>query len=141
MPSTSKADGANLESVAQSSSGRTIVVIEDLKDLADVIALLLIGEGYKVHVATDGYTGLRLAIERNADLVLLDHLLPEMVGADVGRALRAHTHARKARIVMMSATPESDVRELFDGYDAFLKKPYEVDDLERALAGLRRLSV
>ena len=137
MPSTSKAEGADVEApTAQASSARTIVVIEDLKDLADVLALLLVGEGYKVYVATDGYTGLRLAIERHADLVILDHLLPEMIGADVGRALRAHAHARSARIVMMSATPESDVRELFDGYDAFLKKPCPPERLLRVIAVL-----
>jgi DNA-binding response OmpR family regulator len=120
----STTDGARIEEPrVEASPPKTIVIIEDLEDLADVTKLLLAAEGYRVYTALDGYAGLRLAIERDADLVILDHLLPEMVGADVARALRAHAHARRARIVMMSATPEKDVRELFDDYDAFLSKP------------------
>ena len=134
-PDASSADGATGDELRpQASPVKTIVIIEDLEDLADVTKLLLVGEGYCVYTALDGYAGLRLAIERNADLVILDHLLPEMVGADVGRALRAHANARRAKIVMMSATPEKDVREQFDGYDAFLSKPCPPDRLLAVIA-------
>jgi DNA-binding response OmpR family regulator len=134
-PGASTAGGA-LADDASAPAGRakTIVIIEDLEDLADVTKLLLAGEGYRVYTALDGYAGLRLAIERNADLVILDHLLPAMVGADVGRALRAHAQARRARIVMMSATPERDVREQFADYDAFLTKPCPPERLLEVIA-------
>ena len=134
-PGASTADGAPVdEGRAPANPAKTIVIIEDLEDLADVTKLLLTGEGYCVYTALDGYAGLRLAIERDADLVILDHLLPEMVGADVARALRAHAHARRARIVMMSATPEKDVREQFDDYDAFLSKPCPPERLLAVIA-------
>jgi CheY-like chemotaxis protein len=117
-------------------SARTIVVVDDLADLREVTVMLLEYEGYKVLSAADGSSGLQLAVENDADLVLLDYLVPGMDGADVGLALRAHPKARRARIVIMSATPEKEIRKRFDDYDEFLKKPYPPADMLELIAFL-----
>ena len=123
------------EEMRAARSRKTIVVVDDLKDLLDVTAMLLQGEGYSVRVAGDGETGLRLAQECEADLVLLDHLIPGMSGADVGRALRAG-RGKRTKIVMSSATPLSEIESDFDDYDEFLKKPVPPADLLEIVAHL-----
>ncbi len=100
-----------------------IVVIDDAADLVESVLMLLELEGYRALGALDGPTGIRIAEESAADLVVLDFMLPEMNGAAIGKALRAHPTLSGVRIVMCSATPESTVRRSFTGYDMFLAKP------------------
>ena len=101
----------------------TIVVIDDAVDLVESVLMLLELEGYRALGAIDGPTGIRVAEEAGADLVVLDFMLPGMDGAAVGKALRAHPALGGVRIVMCSATPEPSVRKSFTGYDVFLTKP------------------
>lgn len=121
---------------AASPPRRTIVVVDDLEDLREVTVMLLSFEGYNVLGAEDGETGLQLAIDHEADLVLLDYLIPGRDGAEVGKALRSHPRANRTKIVIMSATPEKDVRKRFDDYDEFLKKPYPPADMLELIAFL-----
>jgi two-component system phosphate regulon response regulator PhoB len=114
----------------------TVVVVDDLRDLAEVTAMLLEADGYQVHCAEDGLSGLRLALESRADLVLLDHRMPHMTGGEVGKALRAHPETRDTKIVMVSATPEPIVRRAFDDYDEFIVKPYRPAGLLRTVRSL-----
>ncbi len=101
----------------------TIVVIDDAVDLVESVLMLLELEGYRALGAIDGPTGIGLAEEAGADLVVLDFMLPGMDGAAIGNALRAHPAFGNLRIVMCSATPEPTVRRSFTGYDVFLLKP------------------
>ena len=135
MPSTATAP-ARGESAVRPPSSKTIVVIDDLDDLAEVLLMLLNSSGYNASSAADGYSGLRLAVESNADLVIMDHLMPVMLGSEVGRALRAHTEARRAKIVFMSATPEEEIRATFQDYDAFLQKPCPPEQMLSVVAAL-----
>jgi CheY-like chemotaxis protein len=65
--------------------------------------------------------------------VLLDYVLSNMTGADVGIALRANPATRELHIIMCSGTAEATVRERFSAYDAFLTKPVAHVDLMRSL--------
>lgn len=108
---------------APAASPKTVVVIDDETDIVDLTVMVLESAGHRAHGATAGKAGVKLAVEHSADIVVLDHLMPGMNGADVGRALRAHSVTHDIKIVMHSATPEATIRVAFTGYDAYLEKP------------------
>ena len=109
---------------------KTILVVDDELANAEVLALLLKDEGYQVFCAANGRDGLERVAEVHPDLVLLDYMMPIMNGELMGKALRADLKTRHIRIVLNSALAEWAVRERFVDYDAFLRKPY---DIEKAL--------
>jgi CheY-like chemotaxis protein len=112
---------------------KSIVVVDDSEDLAASVALLLELEGYIACFALIGAAAMDLVVRSRADAVLLDYMLPDMTGADVALALRAHPSARKVHIIMCTGTAEVTVRERFTDYHAFLAKPVAPSDLMRSL--------
>jgi two-component system, OmpR family, phosphate regulon response regulator PhoB len=69
--------------------------------------------------------------------VLSDYMMPRMTGGELGLALRADPHLRHIPMVIMSATEESAIQAVFADYDAFLRKPYNA---EQMLAVVERLA-
>ena len=67
---------------------KSILIVEDEKNIVDILRFNLQREGYGTLEAYDGETGLALARERHPDIILLDVMLPKMNGFDVCRALR-----------------------------------------------------
>ena len=115
---------------------KTILVVDDEIANAEVLSLILEEEGYRVFCAANGRHGLDRVSEVKPQLVVLDFMMPLMNGGEVGRTLRDGAATRGIRIVMNSSLPEGAVREHFDGYDAYLQKPYSIDT---ALDIIRRL--
>ena len=112
---------------------KSIVVIDDAVDLAASIALMLELEGYLASFAVTGAAGLEMVSRCRADAVLLDYMLPDMTGADIGIALRADPTTRKVHIIMCTGTDEVTVRQGFSDYHAFFAKPVAHADLMRSL--------
>jgi two-component system phosphate regulon response regulator PhoB len=110
-----------------------IVVADDDRDLAETLVMLLDAEGYRTSSAPTGKAALALVAAERPAAVLLDFMLPDMSGGEVGLALRADAAFRDVRIVMYTSTPEETVRAVFDGYDAFLAKPVLHDRLATTL--------
>jgi two-component system OmpR family response regulator len=116
-----------------------ILVIEDEQKLAKFLELELQYEGYEVIVANDGMTGLTAAREVNADLILLDWMLPKISGLEVCRRLRLT--GSKTPIILLTAKDEiSDrVAGLDAGADDYIVKPFSIEELlARFRAHLRR---
>ena len=67
---------------------KKILIVEDEKNIVDILSFNLGREGYETLAAYDGEKGLKLALEENPDLILLDLMLPKMDGFDVCRAVR-----------------------------------------------------
>jgi len=106
---------------------KRILVVDDELANAEVLALILEDEGYEAHCAVNGRQGLDRVAEVQPQLVVIDYMMPIMNGAAMGQALRESPLTRQIKIVMNSSLPEAAVRQHFDGYDAFLRKPYDVD--------------
>jgi len=118
-----------------------VLVVEDDKSLADVLAYNLKESGYEVHVARDGQDGLTQAEVKVPDLVLLDLMLPIVDGLDVCRRLRSNAVTRDVLIVMLTAKSEEfdQVVGFSVGADDYVSKPFSVRVLmERIKALLRR---
>jgi len=121
-------------------SERKILVVEDEKDIADLLALHLRDLDCKVTVAADGHEGMRQAFARNWDLVILDLRLPGPDGLSICRALRRES--RYVPILMLtSKSSELDrVLGLELGADDYVTKPFSVSELmARVKAIFRRI--
>jgi DNA-binding response OmpR family regulator len=117
----------------------TILLVEDEERLARFIELELSSEGYTIHVAHDGLTGLTMAREAPPDLLILDWMMPGMTGLEVCRRLRAT--GSKIPVILLTAKDEvSDrVAGLDAGADDYVVKPFSIEELlARVRAHLRR---
>jgi len=77
-----------------------ILVVDDDRNIVDLVRLYLERDGYQVLVAYDGLEALKLARQRRPDLIVLDLLLPEVDGLDVCRILQTES---KVPIIMLTA--------------------------------------
>jgi DNA-binding response OmpR family regulator len=114
----------------------TALIVEDHPEQADLVARILRLRNFDPIVAEDGETGLRLAREHVPDVVLLDLMLPDINGFDVCRRLRTDRATMLVPIVMLTAL--NDVQHRVHGFrvgaNAYVTKPYGVDDLFDAIA-------
>jgi two-component system phosphate regulon response regulator PhoB len=125
-------------------SRKRIVIVEDERDMAELIAMRLRKEGYQADIAYDGAQGLERIRSAPPDLVLLDLMLPEMSGTEVAAAVRGDPRTAGVPIIMLTArSEESDiVVGLKFGADDYVTKPFSMSVLlARIDAVLRRTSV
>jgi two-component system phosphate regulon response regulator PhoB len=117
-----------------------ILIIEDDRSLADVLAYNLRQEGYEVHMAYDGMDGLTQAQTRTPDIIILDLMLPVMDGKEVCRRIRSDPQMRDVMILMLTAkADESDQLVGFSlGADDYVTKPYSVKVLIERIKALDR---
>jgi DNA-binding response OmpR family regulator len=109
----------------------SILVVEDHPDTQSALAEHFEERGWNVAVASDGEAALRLARESPPDIVCLDLNLPNSSGYDVCEQMRADPTLETVIILMTSARSTLDVRAfaLDAGADAYLSKPYKLDEL------------
>ena len=118
---------------------KRILIVEDEKNIVDILSFNLSKEGYETLEAYDGETGLQLALEQDPDLVLLDLMLPKMSGFDVCRGLRRAGH--NTPVIMLTAREEETdkVLGLELGADDYITKPFSMRELlARVKANIRR---
>lgn len=120
---------------------QTVLIIEDENDLAELIAYHLEKEGYRPLIAGDGSSGLSEARDRKPDLILLDLMLPGMMGTEVCRLLKAGAATASIPVIMLTAKGEEIDRVVgFEvGADDYVVKPFSTRELMlRVRAVLRR---
>jgi len=116
----------------------TVLVVEDERRIARIIELELMHIGLAVTIATDGRTGLKMALAEDFDLMLLDWMLPGMSGLEVCRALRKEKQTPIIILTARDATADK-VAGLDAGADDYITKPFETDELlARVRGALRR---
>ena len=116
----------------------SVLIVEDDKNIAELLQLYLKKEGYHVTTASDGGQGLNKFREITPDLVLLDVMMPVMDGWAVCRAIRNES---QVPVIMLTAKSQVDdkVTGLKSGADDYITKPFEMKEvLARIEAVLRR---
>jgi len=119
----------------------TILVIEDERDIIEVIAYNLEREGFTVLSATHGEKGLEIARAKRPAAIILDLMLPGLDGIEVAKRLRRDPETHDIAIIMLTAKgEESDViLGLGVGADDYVPKPFKMKELvARLQAVLRR---
>jgi len=116
-----------------------ILLVEDEKKLAELIARALKAERYAVDVATDGQRGWEMADTYNYDFVILDLMLPLLSGTEVLRRIRRKNQQVPILVLTARDATEEKVRNFEAGADDYLTKPFTFAELlVRIKALLRR---
>ena len=121
------------------SEQKTVLIVEDEKNIVDILRFNLMREGYRTIEAYDGEDGLNKARTENPDLILLDVMLPKMIGFDVCRALRQE--GNNVPVIILTAREEETdkVLGLEIGADDYITKPFSMRELiARVGANIRR---
>jgi DNA-binding response OmpR family regulator len=119
-----------------------ILVAEDDRDIADLIAHYFSRAGWRAHIAASGDEALASARRSPADLVVLDIMLPGLSGLEVCRALRADKSTASIPIIMLTARAEESDRiiGLEIGADDYISKPFSPNELVARVRALMRRS-
>ena len=118
-----------------------ILIIEDERDIADLVGFNLERAGYEVLKAHDGITGADMAIQLRPDLVILDLMLPGKDGYRVFKDLRRDTRSSGIPVIMLTARAQTEdrIQGLEAGADDYLTKPFSPKELMlRVQAVLKR---
>lgn len=109
----------------------TVLVVDDSALLRNILREELEAEGFEVHVAEDGATGLQLARDLRPDVVLLDVVLPELAGDEVCRRLKGSSGTGNIPVVLLSA--KNELKDKLAGFEAgaddYLTKPFFTKEL------------
>jgi two-component system phosphate regulon response regulator PhoB len=119
---------------------KSILVVEDEADLANMLSYHLGREGYDCRLASDGRSALAEVHRQLPDLILLDRMLPHVSGDDVAMRLRSDPRSARVPILMLTAKAE-DTDELVGfalGADDYVRKPFSVKVLLARVSALLR---
>lgn len=112
-------------------AGEKILVVDDEMHIVELIKYNLENSGYKAHAAYDGQEALKIAEERDVDLIILDLMLPDMDGLEVCKALKKREKTSSIPIIMLTAKGEEfdKILGLELGADDYITKPFSVREL------------
>jgi two-component system OmpR family response regulator len=116
-----------------------ILVVDDETPIVEAVTTAFRYEGYDVDEASTGRMALELAIQNEPDLIVLDWVLPDIEGIEVGRRLRARGYTMAVLFLTAKGTTANKVEALRAGGDDYVTKPFSLTELiARAQAILRR---
>lgn len=128
-------------SLTKATQQASLLIVEDERDLLEVVRFSLSREGFQVRTAENGEDAIRLVRQQRPDLIVLDLMLPTIDGLAVCRAIRSTEQTQDIPIVMLTARGEEAdiVRGLEAGADDYVTKPFSPKVLiARIQAVLRR---
>ncbi len=121
----------------------TILVIEDDHNLREGLELIFEIDGHNSLGSSNGIAGMELIRRHRPDIVVTNYKMPGADGFDVLSAVRDHPQLSHTPVVFVTAdhSPSLRDRALEAGVDAFLTKPFELDELKRTVYGLLEQNV
>ena len=120
----------------------TILIVDDLPAMSQLIAALLSSDGYQLEFAYNGHEALEKAATLSPDLILLDVMMPDMDGFTVCRRLRATPRLAEIPVIMITALDDraSRITGLEAGADDFISKPFDQAELRARVRVIIRLN-
>ncbi len=119
-----------------------VLIVEDEKNIVDILRFNLRKEGYDTQEAYDGEVGLALALQEAPDLILLDVMLPKMIGFDVCKRLRDQGRSTPVIIITAREAEKDKILGLDLGADDYITKPFSIRELmARVKANIRRAAM
>ena len=121
---------------------KKVLIVEDEKNIVDILRFNLQKEGYETLEAYDGAVGLKLALEENPDLILLDLMLPGMNGFEVCKTIRGKGRSTPVLIITAREAEKDKILGLDLGADDYITKPFSIRELmARVKANIRRVAM
>ncbi len=109
-----------------------ILIVDDTVEIRTILTLSLSAHGFEVVEACNGKEGIKMAEKINPDIIVSDFMMPEMNGIDAAAILKWKPHTQHIPIIILSSFPfgRNTIRQMNDiGIDAYMMKPYELDEL------------
>ena len=123
---------------AESNMALRILVVEDGKNAADILAMFFELEGYQVGVAYDGAEAVNLALSLRPHLILMDIGMPRMNGLEAARRIRAAGNGNPVIVALSGLDQDDDKRQCTEaGIDAHLAKPVGPGELRALIERFR----
>jgi CheY-like chemotaxis protein len=113
-----------------------ILLVEDEPDIAAVASAVLEDAGYHVTLASDGKEGLDIALQERPELIITDFMMPRLTGLEMIHRLREAGFI--GPIVLSTSVPEDHLPHDRRHYDAYLGKPYGIQQLVAVAEALRK---
>jgi len=119
---------------------RRILVVDDEQSIVDAVATALRYEGYRVEEATTGRAALTAVAAAEPDLVVLDWMLPDIEGIEIGRRLRAQGYKTAILFLTAKDATENKVEALRAGGDDYVTKPFSLAEIVARIQAILRRS-
>jgi DNA-binding response OmpR family regulator len=118
-----------------------ILVVDDEKDIRELLRLMLEADGYRVMQASDGREALPLAMKHPIDLIITDIRMPKLDGLTLCKALRQNKDTAHIPVLIVAGqTTAEPLKEAWDaGADEFLSKPFNPYEIKLRVRTLVRL--
>jgi CheY-like chemotaxis protein len=116
----------------------TILIVEDSKDIRNVLSFSLMKNGYKVVTAVNGREAIQAVMSERPDLILMDLNMPLMDGLAATEQIRTHEELRDVPILAVTAYDTYGMKEAAEeaGCDGYIKKPIDLNRLDTILRGI-----
>ena len=114
-----------------SSQTKTILLIEDEKNVRQMVHRMLKKSGYEVKEGVDGLDGLRILEGVTPDLIIVDVMMPNLDGLTFTKALKNRPETRAIPVIFLTARgdPKSMIEGINVGAKSYVTKPFQMDDL------------
>ncbi|WP_222871418.1 response regulator transcription factor [Nonomuraea sp. PA05] len=119
-------------------ASRRLLLVEDDRELGNMLVGLFTEQGYTVDLAPEGQRGLHLALSRAYDVLIVDRGLPALDGIDLVRRLRRQAVTVPVLVLTAFGTVADRVTGLDAGAEDYLVKPFEIDELLARVRALHR---
>ncbi|HVW98592.1 MAG TPA: response regulator [Mucilaginibacter sp.] len=114
---------------------RRILAVDDDKDILDILQYILEDSGYEVETLSDGHYLFEKINAHTPDLILLDIMLGNLDGRDLCREVKTAAKTHDIPVVLISASHVAGSPGQSGAPDAFIAKPFDIDDLLNVIKG------
>ena len=118
----------------------TVLIVEDEIGIGGLLEDVLLDEGHRVLLASNGRQALELVARDRPELILTDYMMPVMDGAAFMKALADEPSFADIPVLVMSSMPEKVVAERCPGYAKFIRKPFSIFEVIDVVQRLTRTS-
>jgi CheY-like chemotaxis protein len=112
---------------------KSILIFDDDEDILEILTYLLKEKGWQVNTRTTCTNVVDVVSEVMPDVILMDNWIPDVGGIKATRALKSHADLKKIPVIYFSANNGVEQLSLEAGADAYIAKPFELEELERMI--------
>jgi CheY-like chemotaxis protein len=117
----------------EKSHKRSVLILDDDQDILEVTKLILEMKGYHVQTRDSVTDVVQLVNETNPDIILVDLMIPEIGGREMMKNLKGNAKTKDIPALVFSANSEIEAISKTIGADGFLKKPFDIEQLEKTI--------
>jgi len=121
----------NAQAAGDRSSKKRILVVDDEPAVTELLLELLNGHGFEAHAINKPLKALERALELRPDLIILDFVMPQLLGPELSQLLKGHPTTRQIPVIFLSGMTDEDHRIIaaMSGGAAYLEKPVDHQEL------------